>query len=178
MKLNLGSIEIEIAKGDIANQPELEAIVNAANAKLAPGGGVAGAIHAAAGPVLYKECRHLEPIKPGEAVLTSAYNLPNKFVIHCLGPVYGRDKPESELLANCYRNSIRIAEEAGITSIGFPGISTGIFGYPSNLAVEVAFNTVLAELPRIKNLKKIKFVVFNTEDLQLYHIKLKKISAG
>lgn len=168
--------EIELDKGDIANQPDLDAVVNAANAELAPGGGVAGAIHSKAGPELYQECKALAPIKPGEAVITGAYGLPNKNIVHCLGPVYGQDKPEDELLASCYRNSLQLAEENGLTSIGFPGISTGIFGYPSELAVEVVFKTVLAELPKLEHLKKVKFVVFSEEDLKLYKARLDNIS--
>ncbi|QYA27171.1 macro domain-containing protein [Gramella sp. MT6] len=176
MVYNDQNIQIEVSKGDITDQPDLEVVVNAANAQLAPGGGVAGAIHQKAGQGLYKECKPLAPIYPGEAVITNAYNLPNKKVIHCLGPVYGRDKPEKELLASCYRNSLRLAEKEKLVSIGFPGISTGIFGYPPDLAVEVVFNTVLGELPQLEHLKKIKFVVFNDQDLQLYTTKLKEIS--
>ena len=168
--------ELEVEKGDIANQPDLEVVVNAANAELAPGGGVAGAIHRKAGPELYQECKSLAPIKPGEAVITKAFNLPNKNIIHCLGPVYGKDKPEDKLLASCYRNSLKLAEENSLSSIGFPGISTGIFGYPPDLAIEVVFNTVLAELPKLEQLKKVKFVVFNDDDLHLYESKLKNIS--
>ncbi len=178
MIYTLQNIELEVAKGDISAQTHLDAVVNAANAELTTGGGVAGAIHKAAGPELYEECKPLAPIQPGQAIITKAYNLPNKYVIHCLGPVYGRDKPENELLASCYRNCLKLAEENSLESIGFPAISTGIFGYPSELAVEVVFNTVLAELPGIEHLKKIKFVVFNNEDLQLYKSKLKKISIG
>lgn len=178
MKLTIQNIEFEVIKGDIVAQPDLEAVVNAANAELSPGGGVAGAIHKAAGPDLYKECKPLAPIQPGEAVLTSAYNLPNKFIIHCLGPVYRQDKPESVLLAACYRNTLKIAEENKISSVGFPAISTGIFGYPPELAVDVVFNTVLADLSGIENIKKIKFVLFNDKDLHLYETKLKKISVG
>ncbi|MDX1760665.1 MAG: macro domain-containing protein [Christiangramia sp.] len=168
--------ELELEKGDIANQPDLEVVVNAANAELAPGGGVAGAIHRKAGPELYQECKFLAPIKPGEAVITEAFNLPNKNIIHCLGPVYGKDKPEDKLLSSCYRNSLKLAEENSLSSIGFPGISTGIFGYPPDLAIEVVFNTVLAELPKLEQLKKVKFVVFNDDDLHLYESKLKNIS--
>lgn len=167
--------EIELTKANIAAQPDLDVVVNAANAQLAPGGGVAGAIHEVAGPGLYQECRKLSPIKPGEAVITGAYNLPNKYIIHCLGPVFGRDKPEDDLLAACYRNSLQLAEEKSLTSIGFPAISTGIFGYPSQLAVGVVFNTVLAEIPKLEHLKKLKFVVFNDRDLQLYKSELKKM---
>ena len=172
------NIELEVSKGDIADQPDLDVVVNAANAELAPGGGVAGAIHKTAGHGLYKECKPLAPIYPGEAIITNAFNLPNKKVIHCLGPVYGQDKPEKELLASCYRNSLKIAESNHLKSIGFPGISTGIFGFPADLAVDVVFNTVLAELPNLEHLKKIKFVVFNDKDLHLYESKLKRISTG
>ena len=178
MNTVLQNIEIEVDRGDISNQPELDAVVNAANAELAPGGGVAGAIHSAAGPELYEECRPLAPIAPGNAVITRAYDLPNKYVVHCLGPVYGKDKPEEQLLASCYRNSLKLAEENSLTSIGFPGISTGIFGYPKEKAVEVVFNTILQELPEIKSLKKIKFVLFSDDDLQLYEAKLKEIAVG
>jgi len=177
MRVTLNNIELEVEKGDITNQPDLDVVVNAANAELAPGGGVAGAIHQKAGPGLYKECKPLAPIYPGEAVLTNAYDLPNKKVIHCLGPVYGRDKPEKELLASCYRNSLKIAESNHLKSIGFPGISTGIFGFPPDLAVEVVFNTVLAEIPDLEHLKRIKFVVFSDNDLHLYESELKNFSA-
>ena len=178
MSYTIQNIELEVVKGDISEQPELDSVVNAANAELAPGGGVAGAIHQKAGPELYEECKPLAPIKPGEAVITKAYGLPNDYVIHCLGPVYGQDKPEQQYLASCYRNSLKLAEKYELSSIGFPGISTGIFGYPPDLAVEVVFNTVLAEIPQLENLKKIKFIVFNDDDLQLYESKLKKISVG
>jgi len=115
-------VEISFIKGDISHQPEFETVVNAANRWLAPGGGVAGAIHRAAGPQLYEECKKLAPIKPGQAVITSAYNLPNKFVIHCLGPVWGVDKPEDKILSSCYKNALRLAEENRVSSIAFPVI--------------------------------------------------------
>src|SRR5680860_293920 len=111
MKVTYKNIEFEAVLGDIANQPDADAVVNAANAELQTGGGVAGAIHRAAGPELYDECRNLAPIKPGEAVITKAYNLSNDYVIHCLGPVYGRDTPEEKFLANCYKNALRLAEK-------------------------------------------------------------------
>lgn len=174
MNVKLQNVEIEVARGDIANQPQMDAVINAANPQLAPGGGVAGAIHAAAGHQLYEDCKMLAPLYPGEAVITRAYKLPNKFVIHCLGPVYGKDKPESELLASCYRNSLSLAENKALASVAFPAISTGIYGYPPDLAVEVVFNTVLGELTKLKHLKKIKFVLFSDQDLQLYEQKLKE----
>ena len=178
MICTFSNIIIEVSRGDIADQPGLDAVVNAANAELAPGGGVAGAIHRKAGTELYKECKSLAPIKPGEAVITKAYNLPNQFVIHCLGPVYGKDRPEDELLASCYKNSLKLAEENSLSSIGFPGISTGIFGYPPEAAAEVVFNTVLAALPQLEHLKKIKFVMFSDKDLHLYESKLNELKKG
>src|SRR5690606_41737019 len=104
-----------------------------------PGGGVAGAIHRAAGPGLAEECRPLAPIRPGQAVITSGYRLPNRYVIHCLGPVYGVDEPAADLLASCYRNGLRLAEERGIASVGFPAISTGIRSEERRVGKEVRF---------------------------------------
>lgn len=175
MKTMYKQVEIEISRGDIAAQKGIDAVVNAANAQLQTGGGVAGAIHKAAGPQLYEECKALAPINPGEAVITKAYNLPNKYVIHCLGPVYGRDKPENELLANCYKNALRLAEENKISSIAFPSISTGAFGYPFQEATDVSFNTILGELERVKHLQKIRFVLFSEQDLRFYEEKFQKI---
>jgi O-acetyl-ADP-ribose deacetylase len=122
------NIKLECLQGDITNQSGIDAVVNAANAQLRPGGGVAGAIHRAAGSELYEECKNLAPIKPGQAVITGAHDLPNKYVVHCLGPVYGVDKPEEKLLADCYKNSLQIADANGCASIAFPAISTGAFG--------------------------------------------------
>jgi O-acetyl-ADP-ribose deacetylase len=130
-KRNLHGATLECVQGDIARQPDMETVVNAANAELRIGGGVAGAIHRAAGPELEKECRPLAPIRPGQAVITGAHNLPNRYVIHCLGPIYGIDEPADELLAACYRNALQLAEQNKIASIAFPAISTGVFGYPN-----------------------------------------------
>lgn len=162
------TITIEIAQGDITKQPDIEAIVNAANAWLKPGGGVAGAIHRAAGPELEKECRKYAPIKVGQAVITKAYNLPNKYVIHCLGPRYGVDKPEDKLLADCYINALKLAEENKISSIAFPAISTGIFGYPIEEAAKVVFETVKSMAAKLKNVKIIRLVLFSKEDYETY----------
>src|ERR671927_273628 len=118
-------VTVEIVEGDISSQDDVDAVVNAANAELESGGGVAGAIHQAAGPGLAEEARPMAPIQPGEAVLTGGHDLPNRYVIHTLGPVYGSDEPEAELLANCYRNSLELAEERGVDSVAFPALSTG-----------------------------------------------------
>lgn len=164
----LGNLTIEIVQGDITKQTDIEAIVNAANAWLKPGGGVAGAIHRAAGPELEKECSKYAPIKVGQAVITKAYNLPNKYVIHCLGPRYGIDKPEDKLLADCYINALNLADENKIASIAFPAISTGIFGYPIEEAAKVVFETIKFVVKKLKYVKKIRFVLFSKEDYEIY----------
>lgn len=168
MSKKISGITIECVCGDIAAQSDLEAVVNAANAQLCIGGGVAGAIHRTAGPELEKESSQLGPIKPGQAVITSAYQLPNKFVIHCLGPVYGKDKPEDRLLADCYRNALYLAEQNKIKSIGFPAISTGAFGYPIELAIKVVKEVIKEIIPKLSNIKKIRFILHSDSDLELY----------
>ncbi|MBO8159867.1 macro domain-containing protein [Thermosyntropha sp.] len=168
MKLNLFGVEVEVVQGDIAFQPDVDAVVNAANAYLRPGGGVAGAIHRAAGTGLEEECRPLAPIKPGEAVITGGHNLPNKYVIHCLGPIYGIDEPADELLALCYRNALKLAEENEIVSIAFPAISTGVFGYPLEKAARVALKTVKETVPGLKKVKLIRFVLFDKKAFEVH----------
>ena len=163
-----GGVKVEVVQGDITAQEDVEAIVNAANARLESGGGVAGAIHAAAGPGLAEEARPLAPIGPGEAVVTSGHNLPNRYVIHALGPVYGQDHPEAELLAHCYRNSLRLAEERGISSVAFPAISTGVFGYPKEEAAEIALGGVIEEAERLRSVRLVRFVLFGEEDRRVY----------
>ncbi|WP_020404177.1 macro domain-containing protein [Gracilimonas tropica] len=169
------NIVLECVQGNITKQPDISAIVNAANAQLRTGGGVAGAIHRAAGPKLAEECRAKAPISPGEAVISGAYNLPNQYVIHCLGPVYGQDKPEEELLANCYRNALKLAEEHENDSIAFPAISTGVFGYPTREAATVAFETIRDTLEQLESVKEIRFVLFSEEDLRIHQRMLEEI---
>ena len=161
-------VTIECLQGNIATQPDMDAVVNAANAELRIGGGVAGAIHRAAGPGLEEECRQFAPIRPGQAVITGAHNLPNRHVIHCLGPVYGFDEPADELLASCYRNALQLAEMNNIRSIAFPAISTGAFGYPMEPAARIAFTTILDEVRKLSSVKHIRFVLFHTADQQLH----------
>ena len=178
MKKEISGVVIELRQGDITRQEDCEAVVNAANARLENGGGVAGAIHNAAGPGLEKEAKPLAPIKPGEAVITGAHNLPNKHVIHCLGPVYGKDKPEEQLLSNCYSNAIGLAEKHKIKSIAFPAISTGIFGYPAEEASKVAFSTVIEKVADLHHLKYIVFVLYSDRDLQIHERNLEQIIQG
>ncbi|MEM5947586.1 macro domain-containing protein [Spirochaetia bacterium 38H-sp] len=170
------SKKIETRRGDISHQPDLEAIVNAANAMLLPGSGVAGAIHSAAGNQLAEECRHLAPISPGQAVITSGYNLPNRYVIHTLGPVFGRDKPEAEILANCYKNSLTLCTQKKIRSIGFPAISTGVFGYPVEEAAQIAIRTIKETIDSNPIYPEhIVIVLFTAKDKEIHDLVLKKI---
>src|SRR6056297_3421225 len=156
----INGVAIEVVKGDIAGQTDIAAVVNAANAELRMGGGVAGAIHMAAGPGLEEECRPLAPIRPGEAVITGGHNLPNDHVIHCLGPVYGQDKPADQLLASCYREALNLAEENGLESVAFPAISTGVFGYPIREAARESLKTVIQEAQNLQHLRLVRFVLY------------------
>lgn len=176
MKKNINNVTLECIRGDIAGQEGITAVVNAANAQLRIGGGVAGAIHRAAGPGLEEECRHKAPIKPGEAVISGGHNLPNDHVIHCLGPIYGIDKPEDELLMRCYKNAINLAEDNGIESIAFPAISTGAFGYPVEEAANVALDTIIKMIPDLKNVRRIRFVLYNNKDLAIHERVLNELS--
>ncbi len=168
MQKKKNGLIIECIQGDIASQQDITAVVNAANAQLMPGGGVAGTLHHKAGPGLYDECRQLAPLSPGEAVLTGSHNLPNRYVLHCLGPVYGVDKPEDELLARCYRNALRLAEDHRIDSIAFPAISAGAFGLPLDRAAQVALNTIADEAPKLRQVKKVRFVLFKPDQLRFF----------
>ncbi|MCF8028247.1 MAG: macro domain-containing protein [Desulfobacteraceae bacterium] len=167
-KKNFHGATLECVQGDIANQPDMDAVVNAANAGLLMGGGVAGAIHRAAGPGLEEECRPLAPIDPGQAVITGAHNLPNRHVIHCLGPVYGRDNPSDHLLAECYRNALQLAEQNGLRSVAFPALSTGAFGFPPEPAARIAINTIIEHLAVLKSVTHVRFVLFSSSDQQIY----------
>jgi O-acetyl-ADP-ribose deacetylase (regulator of RNase III) len=167
---------VTIVKGDITRQ-NVNAIVNAANKTLLGGGGVDGAIHKAAGPQLLKECKTLGGCEIGEAKITYGYNLPTKFVIHAVGPKYGREgSREAELLASCYQNSLRLAKEHSIRTIAFPAISTGVYGYPKKEAAEIVLKTVenyVSENPDVFD--EIRFVLFDDENFDIYNDLINKI---
>lgn len=171
----VSGVSIELVAGDITAQPDIDAVVNAANAELLPGGGVAGAIHRAAGPGLADECRPLAPIRPGESVITSGHRLPNPWVIHCLGPVYGVDEPAAGLLADCYRGALGLAEERGLGSVAFPAISTGAFGYPLEPAAEVAIRTVVETAPQLRRVTRVRLVLFGRETLDVHRAALERL---
>ena len=161
-------VTLECVVGNIANQPDVEAIVNAANAQLRSGSGVAGAIHRAAGPGLEAECRPLAPIAPGQAVITGAHRLPNRYVIHCLGPVYGHDRPADLLLASCYREALRLAIAHDVESLAFPAISTGAFGYPMDAAAHVACRAIVATVVEDSTIRLVRFVLAFTDDALIH----------
>jgi O-acetyl-ADP-ribose deacetylase (regulator of RNase III) len=159
---------IEVVQGDIAAQEDVEAIVNAANAELKSGGGVAGAIYKAAGPSLEREAVPKGPIEAGQAIITEAGELENEHVIHCLGPVYGSDEPADRLLAHCYKNALSLANEEKVTSIAFPAISTGAFGYPLEDAADVAMKAVVEATSSLQNVRLVRFVLYSKKDFDTF----------
>lgn len=173
--IRVGSVTIECVQGDIAAQQGVDAVVCAANPHLAPGAGVAGAIHRGAGPGLYREAALLAPVDTGDAVITGGHALPNRHVIHTVGPVYGDDDRSAELLASCYRRCLELAEEAGLESIAFPAISTGVYGYPLMEAADVSLRTVLQVASRLRSVRKIRFVLWSPQDLRVFGEKLEDL---
>jgi O-acetyl-ADP-ribose deacetylase len=152
-----------VVQGDITRQ-EVDAIVNAANERLLGGGGVDGAIHRAAGPELKEECRQIGGCPTGKARITKGYELPARYVIHTVGPVWhGGSKGEPELLASCYRNSLKLAVANGVKTIAFPGISTGVYGYPLEAATRLAIATVRDCLANMPSIEEVRFVTFGDQ---------------
>ena len=164
--------KIEIQQGDIT-QLDVDAIVNAANTKLLGGGGVDGAIHRAAGSKLLEECRAIGGCPTGEARITKGYNLRARHVIHTVGPVYSGKPKDSQLLTNCYLNSLKLAVDNNLATIAFPAISCGVYGYPIEDACKIAVDMSYEFLKRNPSLKKIIFVQFSPKDYAVYEAYLK-----
>ncbi len=171
MKKRRGYVMVErfsVIKGDIV-RVKTQAIVNAANTSLLGGGGVDGAIHRAAGKELLLECETLGGCPTGEAKITSAYKLRAEYVIHTPGPIWrGGNRGEAELLANCYKNSLKLAREHDITSISFPSISTGVYRYPVEQAARIAIREIMTFLEHDKDMEKIQMVCFDEETFRVY----------
>jgi len=168
--------KIKIIKGDIT-KVKTEAIVNAANKTLLGGGGVDGAIHRAAGPKLLEECKQLGGCETGEAKITKGYNLPAKYVIHTVGPIWhGGHYGEKEKLADCYKNSLKLAVKYKIKSIAFPSISTGAYGFPIEKAAPIALREVKKFLEKDDIIKEVIFVLFSDRDFRIYQRVYKGLS--
>lgn len=165
-------VKIELYRGDITKL-EVDAIVNAANPSLLGGGGVDGAIHRAAGPQLLEECKRLKGCPTGEAKITNGYNLPAKYIIHTVGPIwYGGTNNELNLLLSCYDKSLKLASKNKIKTIAFPNISTGVYRFPKDIAASVAIRTVKDFLSKNKRFQKVIFAVFDEENYRIYKNKL------
>src|SRR5438874_11136798 len=165
---------VRVSVGDITKQ-DVEAIVNAANSSLLGGGGVDGAIHRAGGPAILEECREIrrtrfpQGLPSGEAVVTTGGNLPALYVIHTVGPIYGEHRGrEAELLANCYYNSLALAVEKNVTSVAFPSIATGVYGYPRAEAADISSRTIVNFLATDRQLKEVRLVFFQTGDAEIF----------
>jgi O-acetyl-ADP-ribose deacetylase (regulator of RNase III) len=180
ISITVNKTKLSLTVGDITKQ-KTDAIVNAANSSLMGGGGVDGAIHRAGGPKILEECMKIREKQggcdTGEAVITTGGNLPAKYVIHTVGPIWGGgNRKEPELLANCYKNSLKLAVENGIKTISFPSISTGAYGYPIDQAGEVALKAIIDFLKKDDSLNEVIFVLFSDSIYKSYENVLKSIS--
>jgi len=176
VRRKVGQGILEITMGDITQQ-KTDAIVNAANSRLTPGGGVSGAIHRAAGPGLWEECKTLGGCRTGEAKITKGYNLSAKYVIHTVGPIYSRANRErnAELLWSCYENSLKLAAKHGIKSISFPAISTGIYGYPVGEAAEIAVKAIVDFMKEHDEIELVRMVLYDMAAFEAHRRAMEQI---
>lgn len=175
MQLHINQARLEIVEGDITQQ-DTEAIVNAANEQLRVGGGVDGAINRAGGPRIQEEARQIGYCPTGQALLTTGGNLKAKYVIHTVGPIYKNGlSGEPELLASCYRESLKLASARDIKSLAFPSISTGIYGYPLADAARIALGTVKTYLQDHPEIELVRFALFGRQAFEAYAAELKKL---
>ncbi len=181
LTLTTGAI-LELETGDITRETT-DAIVNAANSSLLGGGGVDGAIHRAGGPAILEECRRLratqypDGLPTGQAVATTGGKLAARYVIHTVGPICSGSPEDPEMLASCYRESLRVADQLGLRSISFPSISTGAYGYPMDAAARVALTAVLENLSTARSVKKVRFVLFGLQAYETHVHAARKLTA-
>lgn len=178
MKIMVERSALELVEGDITQQ-KVDAVVNAANTTLLGGGGVDGAIHRAGGPAILQECKKIGGCATGDAVITTGGKLPARYVIHTVGPVWrGGDHGEPALLASAYAKSLALAVAYRLTSIAFPSVSTGAYGYPLDAAARIALSTVVEHLRGSTTLSTVRFVLFNRMTLDAYKAALKSVCSG
>jgi O-acetyl-ADP-ribose deacetylase (regulator of RNase III) len=176
MNVPIGQSVLELKRGDITREAA-DAIVNAANSSLLGGGGVDGAIHRAGGPKILAECRKLGGCEPGDAKITTGGNLPAKFVIHTVGPIWrGGGRREPEILASAYRRSLEVASANGLKTVAFPSISTGAYGYPIESAAKIALRTAADYLKKHPEIARVTLVLFSEADLKTYEKVLSQLS--
>jgi O-acetyl-ADP-ribose deacetylase (regulator of RNase III) len=178
MQIQINDSALELVRGDITRQ-DTDAIVNAANESLLGGSGVDGAIHRAAGPQLLEECKKLGGCKTGNAKITRGYDLKAKYVIHAVGPVYhGGTQNEPVLLASAYRASLELASENKCSSIAFPAISTGVYGYPMEQAASIAFHTIIDYLSEDPEIGLVRYVLFDQRAFDVHALVLQQVIAA
>ncbi len=175
MKRTIQSISIETTIGDIANQADIKAVVNAANKDLKTGGGVAGALHRKAGKKLEEACRPFAPIEVTEVIMTKGFDLPNDTVLHALGPRFGVDNPSDKLLKRTYDNVFNLLKRRNIDSVALPAISIGAFGYPKKDATIITLRTLKSHLLTLNQVKTIRFVLYDEDTYNLYNRLIDKI---
>ncbi len=177
VSIQINNCQLVLKRGDITAEA-VDAIVNAANRELVPGGGVCGAIHRAAGPELARECATLGGCRTGQAKLTRGYALPARYVIQTVGPVYNGSVQDAVLLSSCYRESLLLADANTLNTIAFPSISTGIFGYPAEEAAGVALATIINYLIFHGKPAEVRMVLFSDSDLETYQSRLNELHPG